>query len=237
MVSTAYKGRTDSQIVQSLNDLFNNPVEQLTEKEVKMILSKAGTFKTLRFLGIFCAIVMGFMTLVGTSEDDAKDIVDVDFDANATFELDPITVDQSVNTLSIQAAGEANCGSLTINEALAAVEDEIEDLDQVDIDDVELRFVEGTYTANWLPDTVASFSCSLTISGSQPTITIAETAINGTEGPLNDILTEEQIGVINYYLSNRNEAFSYCVTCDDVELDSYSVTYNVDIEVTISGTI
>jgi len=205
-----------------------------------MIISKAGKFKTLRFLGVLCAIVMGFMTLVGTSEDDAKDaagdIVDIDFSEDAELELEPVTVEK-LAAASIQAAGD-DCDTLTINDALSAVEDEIEDLDQVDIDDVELQYVEGTYVANWTPPENMSFSCSLTISGSQTPITIAETAINGASGTVDDILTQEQMDVINYYLSNRSEEFTYCVVCDDSGgIDTYNVTYNIEIGVSIDGNI
>jgi hypothetical protein len=234
VVSIQLQGKTASFILQALIVLFNNHRNFFAGKEVEMILSKAGKFKTVRFLGVLCAIVMGFLTLVATSEDDAKDIIDIDFNANATFDLEPVTVDRAAVT-SIQAAGD-DCDTLTINEALAAVEDDIEDLDEVDIDDVELQYVEGTYTATWLPEEVTSFSCSLTITGTNST-TIAQTAINGSGGSLDDTLTQEQRDVINYYLTNRGEEFTYCVVCDDTEITSYSVTYNVSIGVEIEGTI
>jgi len=206
-----------------------------------MIISKAGKFKTLRFLGVLCAIVMGFMTLVGCSEDDVKDavddIVDIDFSKNAAFELEPVTVEK-VSGASIQATGD-DCDTLTINDALDAVEDEIEDLDRVDIDTVELEYVEASYSdASWTPADNMSLSCSLTITGSQPTIYIAETVINGASGIIDVALTQDQIDVINYYLSHRNEEFTYCVACDDTEgIDTYTVTYYIDINVSIDGTI
>jgi hypothetical protein len=203
-----------------------------------MIISKSGKLKALRFLGVFCVIIMGFMTLVGTSEDDAKDTLGltVDFDEDATLSLDSVTVNDTVNTLSIQAVGDSNCGSTSINGALDAAN--IEDLDRVDIDSVDLNSLEGTYTATWEPDTVTSFTCSLTISGSQPDITIAETVINGATGVIDNLLTQEQIDVINYYLSNRDEVFSYCATCTGTdEIDTFSVTYDIDLDVNIQGTI
>ena len=43
--------------------------------------------------------------------------------------------------------------------------------------------------------------------------------------------------MINYYLANRGEEFTYCVVCDDTEIDTYSVTYNVEIGVTIKGDV
>ena len=36
-----------------------------------MILTKADKFGTVPFLGVFCAHLISFLTLVGTCEDDA----------------------------------------------------------------------------------------------------------------------------------------------------------------------
>jgi microcystin-dependent protein len=201
-----------------------------------MIISKAGTFKLLRILGIFCAIAMGFVTLVGTSEDDATNAVGVDdsVEANADLTLDPVTVEK-VGTTSIMAAGD-DCNTISINSALEAVKDDIENYDNLDINSVELRYVSGSYTASWLPAEVTSFSCSLTITGEQST-TIAATAINNASGNLDSTLSQAQIDVINHYLNNRSEEFTYCVVCDDVELDSYSVTYEVEIGVKVKGDV
>jgi hypothetical protein len=107
----------------------------------------------------------------------------------------------------------------------------------VEIDSIELNGISGTYTATWTPGTVSTFTCSLTITGSQPTITIAETAINGATGDLSGLLTQEEIDVINYYLSNTSETFTYCVTCDDTELTTFSVSYDIELDVNISGSI
>ncbi len=187
----------------------------------------------IRFLCVFCAILLGFMTLVGTSEDDADDIVDIDFDTDATLELDSVTVNEGVNTLSIMAAGETNCGTTSINAALDAAD--IDDLDEVDIDSVELLGVSGTYTATWTPGSVTEFTCSATVSGSQDDITVDETAINGASGSVT--VSAENLDALEYYLNHRNETFTYCVTCDDTELDTYSVTYDIEIDVNIEGTI
>lgn len=200
-----------------------------------MIITKAGRFKLIRFLGVFCAIVMGFMTLVATSEDDVTDAVDIDFDEDATLDLNSVTVNESVNTLSIQAVGDANCGSTSIDAALDAAD--IDDLDQVDIDSVTLNSIGGTYTASWLPDTVTSFTCSASISGAAGDITVAETAMNDVEGNLDNQLSAAEIDALNYYLDNRGEVFTYCVTCDDTELDSFTVTYDIEVNVTIEGEI
>jgi len=198
-----------------------------------MIITKAGKFNMIRFLCVFCAIIMGFMVLVGTSEDDADDIVDIEFDTDADLELDSITVTEAVNTLSIMATGDANCGTTSINGALDAAN--IDDLDEVDIDSVDLISASGTYTAVWEPGTVTSFSCSATVSGSQADIVIDETAINAASGSIT--VSTENLDALEYYLNNRNETFTYCVTCDDIELDSFSVTYDIVLEVNIEGTI
>ena len=201
-----------------------------------MIISKAGPMRALRILGVICALAMGFMTLVGTSEDDAKKAagIDTSFDEDAEIELEPVTVEKTA-AASIQQAGE-DCNTMTINAALEALEDEIDGLDEVDIESVELDYVSGTYTASWTPAEVTSFTCRLTITGTEST-TIAETAVNGADGSIDATLTQDQIDVINYYLANRNETFEYCVECDDEEIDSYSVTYEVDIGVVIEGEI
>jgi hypothetical protein len=202
-----------------------------------MIISKTGTFRILRIIGVFCAIGMGFMTLVGTSEDDATNAIGVDdsFNETATFELEPVTVEK-VGATSIMAAGD-DCNAMTINDALDAVKDDIKDFDKLDISSVKLEYVHGNYTATWEPGTVTSFTCSLTITGSQDPITIAETAINGSAGTIDDTLTQAQIDVINYYLAHRSEEFTYCLVCDDTDIDSYSVTYDVEIGVRIKGDI
>ncbi len=187
----------------------------------------------IRFLCVFCAILLGFLTLVGTSEDDADDILDIDFDEDATLELNSVTVDEGVNTLSIMAAGDTNCGSTNINAALDAAD--IDELDEVDIESVELNDVSGTYTANWTPDTVTEFTCTVTVSGSQADIIISETAIDGDSGTIT--VSSESYDELEYYLNNRNETFTYCVTCDDTVLTTFSVTYDIELDVNIEGTI
>jgi hypothetical protein len=202
-----------------------------------MIISKSGKFKMLRCLGVFCAMMMGFITLVGCSVEDAADTlgIDTDFDETESLDLDTVTVTENFNTLSILAAGDPNCGSTSIQQAID--EADIDGLDDVDIDSINFAGMSGTYTADWTPDTVTFFTCSVTISGSQDTITIAETAIDGMEGDLENLTTPEEEAVLNYYIDNRDEVFNYCVTCDDVEIDTYTVTYDVNVAVRIKGSI
>jgi len=203
-----------------------------------MMILKTGTFKTLRIIAVLLVVALGFVTLVGTSEDDAEDaasdLVEINFDENADLELDAVTAEKPAEA-STQAVGD-DCNTLTINQALETVEDAVDDLDKVKIENVKLRYVEGTYTAVWTPAAVGTFTCRLRIAGVQDT-TIAETVINGGVGDLNNLLTEAQIDVIEYYLANRSEPFTYCLECDDAALDSYSVTFNAVIGVNIEGEI
>lgn len=201
------------------------------------MMSKSTRIHIIRYLGIFCAIVMGFMTLVGTSSDDVKDALNIDVDEDTTMELDSVTVNENVNTLVETAIGDSNCDTTSIDQALNSVDIDPIDINDVDIDSIELNGISGTYTATWTPGTVSTFTCSLTVTGSQTTITIAETAINGTSGDLSGLLTQEEIDVINYYLANTNETFTYCVTCDDTALTTFSITYDIELDVNISGSI
>ncbi|PIE70722.1 MAG: hypothetical protein CSA22_06110 [Deltaproteobacteria bacterium] len=199
-----------------------------------MVAVKKGNFRTFRLWGVFCIVVMGFLTLVGTSSDDAKDLVDINFEKDAVFDLDPITVSSRSGAFSVMAAGD-DCGSTSINEALDRAN--IEDIDDVDIDSIKLEYLAGSYTATWKPSRISSFTCSVRVTGPAGDITIAETAINGRSGDLNDILTDDEISAINYYLRHRDETFTYCVTCQDDDLNSYSVTYDLDLGVHIKGEI
>ena len=40
-----------------------------------MIIQRTGVVKFLRYLGVFCAITMGFFSIVATSEDDVADAI------------------------------------------------------------------------------------------------------------------------------------------------------------------
>ena len=207
-----------------------------------MIITKAGKFNMIRFLGIFCAIAMGFLTLVATSEDDVKDAVDIDFSETADIELNDVTVER-IAVASIYGAGD-DCDDISVAQALIDLEEQIEDLDEVDIEEIDLEYVEGTYSgATWLPAEITAITCSLTITGvtAEQSTTIAETVIQragGASGALStDDLTDDQRDVLNFYLENRDEEFEYCVECSDTDLDSYSVTYSVNIGIEISGEI
>ncbi|MEJ2097265.1 MAG: hypothetical protein P8Y38_09055, partial [Deltaproteobacteria bacterium] len=116
-----------------------------------MIISRTGTLRLLRIIGVFCALTMGFLTLVGTSEDDATNAlgVDDDFDETADVELDEVTTteaDTNASAVFLPLAG--NCSSLTVNQALEDLEakGDIDDLDKLDIGSITLQYISGSYT-------------------------------------------------------------------------------------------
>jgi len=206
-----------------------------------MIIQKTGMLKYLRYLGIFCAITMGFMTIVATGEDDAEDlaadIVDIDFDENADLELDSVTIEKSDAEVQI-AATEQTCDTTSVNQAIADAN--IEGIDNVTIKTVKLLYVQARYrNATWAPSSSTSLTCTASISGGGPDATFTATAINAANSDwVNLTLPTAAQDAINYYLTNRGEAFTYCVVCDDGdEITEYSVEYDLNIGVNIEGNI
>lgn len=192
-----------------------------------------------RMACIFLVMILGMFLFTACGSDSAedlvRDVVDLDFDEDAEIELDDVTSEKTVDLAA--SAVVDGCGTTSVAAELAKLEDEIDDLDKVDIDDVELNYVTATYTATWEPVAITTLTCRLTISGTQNT-ELEATAINRPSGQISLSLTPDQRDVINYYLSNRNEPFDYCLVCDnDDAIDTYRVTYSVEIGVTISGNI
>ena len=195
-------------------------------------VSKGNLLKGLRKLGLLCVILIGFMAIVGSDSDDAKDLVNIDFEEEAEITLESVTVDEN---LRIAAAAGDNCGTTSVKAELKKIEDDIEDLDKIDIKSVVLNYMTVQYVAQWFPTSLNSLTCRLTISGEKDT-SIAEMAINNTSGIQTIDLTDEQKEVVNYYLKNRAEEFTYCVECDNDELiNDYTVSYTAELGVTIKG--
>ena len=190
--------------------------------------------KSLRIVFVFSVMMFGMCVLSAcdSAEDLVKSLVDIDFEKAANITLKEVTAEK-LGTASIQAAGD-DCGSISVAQALEDLKAEIEDLDLIDIESVELNYVNASYkNASWTPND-GPLTCRLSITGTQRT-EIAETAVSGASGEITVNLTDDQINVINYYLANRNETFNYCLECDGDTLDSYYVTYAVDINVLIKG--
>jgi len=197
-------------------------------------VSKDSVVKGLRKMGLLCVILIGLMAIVGSDSDDAKDLVDIDFDEDTEITLESVTVTKDQFVAS--ALGD-NCATTSVKAELKKLEDDIEDLDQINVKSVVLNYISVNYRANWSPVSVDSLTCRLTISGEENT-SIAEMAINNNNKPGIQTFdpTPEQIEVINYYLKNRAKEFTYCVECDNAALiDDYTVTYEADLGVTIKG--
>ena len=220
-----------------------------------MFIQKAGMLKVLRYLGIFCAITMGFMTIVATSEDDAKDavedLVDVDYEEDVEMELEPVAVEKesgaesqslSRSMADVMAAGD-ECGQTSVNDALETAINAADidvDIDVEDIGEVELDYVEADYTAVWSGDNPpTTLTCTLNIAGvdaGDPAAQLSETTINGASGTVS--IAGASLTVVDHYLQNPDKEFMYCAACTDTEgIETYTVTFNIEIGVTIRGEI
>lgn len=196
------------------------------------VIQKNGVVKVFRNFALLCVFLVGFMAIVGSDSDDAKDLIDIDFEEDATITLPAVTVD---NNLRIASAVGANCGVTSVKDEIKKLEDNIDDLDLIDIDSVVLRYIMVSYSAQWVPSSITDLTCKLAITGDQNT-SIAEMAINNPTGESTLELTQEQEDVINYYLSNRDKEFTYCVECNNDELISeFIVSYTAELGVTIKG--
>ncbi len=208
-----------------------------------MIIQKAGVLKYLRYLGIFCAITMGFFSIVATSEDDVADTLGIDtsFDQDFDLTVEPVTVEK---TATPTAADETECElGLTVNAGIDSLESS--EIVDVDIDNVTLNVLEARYKdASWSPGD-EEFTCTVSL-----TEVAAEGTNNITVGPITVTqesaewsewitLTPTDMSAINYYLQNRDAAFDLCVVCSDNSevIEAFSVTVEVNFDVNIEGSL
>ena len=196
-----------------------------------MIIQKTGVLKYLRYLGIFCAITMGFFSIVATSEDDVKDAIGDAAATDADVTYGPFTVSK------VAPADEQRCETdISINDGL----DEA-GVDIGDIGDIELNKLQARYrNSSWAPGT-ESFVCRVALTDlgaggndlSTDAITIEQRDATWSEYIT---LTSDQISVINYYLDNRDARFDICVVCSDnagdIETFSVDIEVNFNVEVT-----
>ena len=206
-----------------------------------MIIQKAGVLKYLRYLGIFCAITMGFFSIVATSEDDAKDAlgIEVDFSEDVTLEIPPVEVEKPVaENAGIADAGPV-CEDSTVNEAitLALAEEEIDFIDYTDVDSIVLNDATCTYNAQWV-GAFEDISCELTVRGlseGDPTATVEAQAISGETGSLT--LDDATRKVIQHYLDNPDTTMEACYVCTDDPgtVDSYTISFTLKAGATIKG--
>jgi len=165
-----------------------------------------------------------------TAEDVAKDQVDTSFDKDVEFQLEPIEASGGEGTQTL----DMDCGTTSVQEQLD--ENDIQE-DDVDIDSIDLNFVAARYLdATWTPEEVTHMSCVLTLNGDAGSAMVVDANVEkGSSEWVNIDVPQEAVDFINYYLDHRSEQFDYCVECSDA--DTYSVTWEVSIGVTVKGEI
>ena len=215
-----------------------------------MIIQKAGVLKYLRYLGIFCAITMGFFSIVATSEDDAADVlgIDTDFSESAELELDEVTVAKSGDAQI--AVDYKDCGQQT-SIAQLVKDANISGLEDVDVTSVTFNSVQAKFReATWLPNTVATYQCRLEVTEVDPPeatvrdpydaiftgIAVDSASKDWVSISFDEDGTRAINGYLNDYLGDQLLVFEYCVGCDDNnEVDTFSAIHALRLNVTIKG--
>ncbi|MEN8245315.1 MAG: hypothetical protein ABFS43_10485 [Thermodesulfobacteriota bacterium] len=206
-----------------------------------MIIQRAGVLKFLRYLGIFCAITMGFFSIVATSEEDAKDAlgVEIPFEGDAEIELDPVTVEKADEVAPTE--GDPDCPDVTVqqvlDDALAGLIDGVT-VTGDDVDTITLNYASSNYTVAWSgAGAVTDITCWLTITGlttPAQSIELDHTVLQNSTGSVH--LDADELAVINFYLQNRTEQFEYCYTCTSTAgIDDYTAEFTLEIGVTVEG--
>jgi len=210
-----------------------------------MIIQKAGMFKFLRYLGIFCALTMGFFSIVATSEDDVKDALNLTFDKDFDLTVQDITVSKN--------AGPGAAAVFEVCEEKIAVQDGIDALEDADLSDVSISRVSlntlevRNTNTTWTTTGGDILTCEISLTEIDPPAaevrapydtTLPEIQITQAETTWVSLtLSQENLDVINYYLANRLEKFDICVECDDQleEITEFNVTVQINFDVNIEG--
>jgi hypothetical protein len=194
-----------------------------------MIIQKTSTLKFLRYLGIFCAITMGFFSIVATSEDDAADAIGVPESADTSFNLQSVEVVKGTGGL----ATEEECGSTTIQD----------ELDNSDLSQDLLDLIDTIQFTQLDIDYVLSFdgaeeplTCTLTIEYNAADVEIATITVDQANASLKAVtVPDTAMEAINYHLANWDAPLVYCVTCTDNDLSAnYTLTYTPTFQVKVS---
>lgn len=165
-------------------------------------------------------------------KDEVADQADNDFDENEVIELDPIIYDVETQASAL----DIECGTTSANAELDRIG---VDQDQLDIDGIDLRFVEARYrNASWTPAEITEMTCSVTFGGETTgMVTVWELAVNNGGSTWEKIdVSDQAAAAITYYLNHRNEQFSYCAICDD-DPDSAYVEFELNLGVTVHGEV
>lgn len=206
-----------------------------------MTIQKANTIKFFRYLAIFCAITMGFFSIVATSEDDVKDALNITFDEDFDLTMDEITVDKG-DPAPADAFEDCALG-YSVAQALADLNNA--DVDSADIDSVSLNSLAYKYSnGTWPIAGGGTVTCTVSMtqvdrSGDPQDTTFADIEIDeeneawtGLPSP-----TTENINVVGYYLTNKGEAFDICIVCDEVggPTDDFAVAMQIKMNVNVRG--
>jgi hypothetical protein len=184
------------------------------------------------------------MGLVACSAEEAvQNLVDVEVDEDADLETE-VTVEKasSAPAAAMSRALVTSTGTTSVQDLIDDADIDV-DMDLVNIDHVTLLYVDAGYTAEWT-GAATSIDCSLSIDGSlnpggsgNPVV-ITETVVNSDSEALTEVtLSTEAESVINSYLSSRGTDFDFIASCDDTDVDTFTVTYLINIGVNIVGDI
>ena len=220
-----------------------------------MIIQRTGVFKFLRYLGIFCAITMGFFSIVATSEDDAADLVAIPVDADYDLSAGEVTVDKTTEYTAAAEEDYGNCtDALSVNGLLAS-HPNAEDIDKVSIDKITYKGegIQARYKDALTDPALQNFTCKVNFKEISEPLDFPERAkydvsVPGLDITLQDpawtdyiVLTPDQtaIDALNYFLDYRDATFKVCAICtievDDADL--VSVTAEVVLPVNLKGEI
>ncbi|MCG6909009.1 MAG: hypothetical protein LJE94_02660 [Deltaproteobacteria bacterium] len=214
-----------------------------------MIIQKAGVFRLLRYLGVFCAITMGFFSIVATSEDDVKDALDLEFSENYELSTGEVTVAKPA-AVQIAEVVKGCTDSLSVRGVMQNLED-WEDIEKVDIDSIKLdpKKIRVEYRNAWTDPANETFSCTATFEELNPPDTrdAYTFSLPAFDVTFNDSTwktavdidpTDEMMNAINYFLANRAETFKICYECtfDEQTIDDWSVGIRLILPVKITGT-
>jgi hypothetical protein len=184
-----------------------------------------------RYLTIFVAITLGIMTIVASSSDDASDVVndfDLGVDANYDLDLAELTVTDD----------QEDCDNTNIKAEL--IKAGVPDLVEAGITKIEINDILVSYQADWDPASIASFECTLKISGDSGAVTFTATTINSNTNTSTGFQTinpdANSLSVVEDYLNNREQTLNYCIQCTGVGgITTMDVMYDVRLDVHIEA--
>lgn len=199
-----------------------------------MIIQKAGVFKFFRYLGIFCAITMGFFSIVATSEDDVADAVGVPESADTELEMQPVTVEKGTGGLNVDLLDTTqNCGSTTIQDELDKADLSEELLDMIDTVQFTQLDIDYVVAFNGAEEPLA---CTLTIEYNAEDVEIGTVTVDQANNSLEKVeVPSTAMEAINYFLANWDATMNYCVVCEDTGVAvNYTLTYTPKFLVKVS---